>query len=74
MTSWKQPALASYREVPMKTEPKSKFTKKFYKIRRLFLRSDAVVSQSSFELMLWMNNNSKKIDREVIYWKFLFKN
>ena len=32
MTIWKQPALASYREVPMKTEPESKFTKKFYEI------------------------------------------
>ena len=32
MTIWKQPALASYREVPMKTEPESKLTKKFYKI------------------------------------------
>ena len=125
ITIWKQPALASYREVPKKTEPKSKLTEKFYKIgqyrvpktltfrmglhcrcttflvemsficmrikgwaptlvlkqrtggtrkwpvRRRFLRSDAVVSRSCFELMLWMNNSSKKIDREVIYWKFL---
>ena len=129
MTIWKQPALASYREVPKKTEPESKLTKKFYKIghfrvpksltfkmrlgaqpflwkwvlfawewkmisiskgwaptlvltqrpggtrnwplRRRFLRSNAVVSRSCFELMLWMNNSSKKIDREVIYWKFL---
>ena len=132
ITIWKQPALPSYREVPKKTEPESKLTKKFYKIghfrvpksltlkmrlgaqpflwkwvlfawewkmisiskgwapilvltqrlggtrnwplRRRFLRSNAVVSRSCFELMLWMNNSSKKIDREVTYWKFLFKN
>ena len=43
-------------------------------LRRRFLRSNAVVSRSCFELMLWMNNSSKKIDREVIYWKFVFKN
>ena len=35
-------------------------------LRRRFLRSNAVVSRSCFELMLWMNNSSKKIDREVI--------
>ena len=74
MTSWKQPAFASYREVSMQTEPESKLTKKFYKIRRRFLKSEAVVSRSCFELMLWMNNHSKKIDREVINWKFLSKN
>ena len=32
ITIWKQPALPSYREVPKKTEPESKLTKKFYKI------------------------------------------
>ena len=130
---WKQPALASYREVPLKTEPESKLTKKFYKVfhfrvpktltfkMRLgaqpFLWKwvlfawewkmisiskaehlpsfwhrgpeelgtglfadvfsevrDAVVSRSCFELILWMNNSSKKIDSEVTYWKILFKN
>ena len=50
----------------MKTEPESKLTKKFYKIRRRFLRSEAVVSRSCFELMLWMNNNSKKIEKLFI--------
>ena len=52
MTSWKQPALASYREVPMKTEPESKLTKKIYKIRRRFLRSDAVVSRQIEKLFI----------------------
>ena len=58
MTIWKQ-------KYP-KTEPDSKFIKKFYKIRRRLRRSDAVVSPSCFELM-WCMNKLKKTMIEKLF-------